>query len=52
MKGGAPMTQDIIIWALLSGMVGLIWVMAIAIHDDNQHLHGSLGGNASPNHRD
>ena len=31
------MTQDIIMWVLLLGLVGLIWVMVLAILDEGHH---------------
>ena len=52
MKGGAPMTQDIIVWALLMGLVGLIWVMALAVLGDNLHAHDKQEGSAQPEPRD
>ena len=42
------MTQDIIVWALLAGLVGLIWVMAIAILGQDHYAHDNRQGSASP----
>ena len=47
-----PMTQDIIEWVLLLGLVGLIWVMALAMLDDNHRSHDKRQGSASPGHVD
>ena len=52
MNGGAPVTQEIIMWTLLAGLVGLIWVMALAILGDNHHAHDNRRENASPEHSD
>jgi hypothetical protein len=37
MKGDAAMTQEIIVWVLLMGLVGLIWVTVLAIRGDDHH---------------
>ena len=52
MKGDAPMTQDIIVWALLVGLVGLIWVMALAVLGDDHHAHDNRQERASPEPHD
>jgi hypothetical protein len=52
MKGDAPMTQDIIVWALLAGLVGLIWVMALAIRGNDHLAHDNRQGSASPEQPD
>lgn len=53
MKGGAPVTQEIIVWVLLlMGLVGLIWVMVLAILGGDHHTHDKRQGSASPEHRD
>ncbi len=46
------MTEDIIVWALLMGMVGLFWVMALAILDDGHHTHDKKRGSALPERLD
>lgn len=46
------MTQDIIVWALLAGLVGLIWVMAIAVLGQDHYTRDNRQGNASPELRD
>ena len=46
MKGDDAMTQAIE-WTLLMGLVGLIWVMVLAILDDNHRTHGKRQGSAS-----
>jgi hypothetical protein len=46
------MTQDIIVWALLMGLVGLIWVMALAVLGDNLDTHDKQEGNAQPEPHD
>ena len=45
------MTQEIIVWALLMGLVGLIWVMVLAILGDEHHTHDNRQGSASPEPR-
>ena len=39
------MTQDLVIGVLLSGLLGLLWVMALAIWDNKPSTseHGELG---------
>ena len=51
MKGDAAMTQALV-WTLLIGLVGLIWVMVLAILGDNHHTHDKRQGSASPEDRD
>ena len=46
------MTQDIIVWALLAGLVGLVWVMAIAILGQDHYTRDNRQGSASPEPRD
>jgi len=45
------MTQDIIMWVLLLGLVGLIWVMVLAILDEGHHRYDNRQGSASPEPR-
>jgi hypothetical protein len=52
MKGYAAMTQGIIVWLLLMGLVGLIWVMVLDILSYNYHSHDERQGSASPEPRD
>jgi hypothetical protein len=52
MKGDAAMTQDIIVWALLVALVGLFWVMALAILDDAHHTHDKKQARVSPEPHD
>ena len=42
------MTEDIIVWALLAGLAGLIWVMALAIRGDAHLSHDNRQGSAQP----
>ena len=51
MKGGATMTQEIIVWALLAGLVGLIWVIAVSILRTDHHSRDNQQGGAQPEHR-
>ena len=37
---------------LLMGLVGLIWVIVLAILDDDQHSHDNRQGSASPEPHD
>jgi hypothetical protein len=50
MKGGATMTQEIIVWALLAGLVGLIWVIAVGILNTGHHSQHNQQGGAQPEH--
>ena len=44
------MTQEIIVWALLAGLVGLIWVIAVGIlSTDHPSQHDQQDG-AQPKH--
>ena len=52
MKGDATMTQGMIVWVLLMGLAGLIWVIALGILDDYHHSHDKRQGSASPEQRD
>ena len=47
LKGEAAMTQPIV-WTLLIGLVGLIWVMVLDILGDDHHPHDNRNGNPSP----
>ena len=49
MKGDAAMTQGMIVSVLLIGLVGLIWVIVLDIHD---HSHDKRQGSVSPEPRD
>lgn len=42
------MTQEIIAWALLAGLVGLIWVMVIAVLDAHHHSQNNQQRSAQP----
>jgi hypothetical protein len=46
------MTQEIILWALLAELVGLFWVMVLAVLDDDRHTHDNRQRTPSPEHRD
>jgi hypothetical protein len=48
MKGDAPMTQWMIVWVLLMGLVGLIWVMVLDFLGDGHHPHDKRQENPSP----
>ena len=52
MKGDAAMTQGIIVWVLLMGLVGLIWVIVLDILGDDRHTYEKRQGSASPEQRD
>lgn len=41
------MTQGIIAWVLLMGLVGLIWVIVLDILGDSHHPHDNRQGNPS-----
>ena len=43
------MTQGMIVWVLLMGLAGLIWVIVLDIHD---HSHDKRQGSAPPEQRD
>ena len=42
------MLQGMIELVLLMGLVGLIWVIVLAILDDKHHRHDNRQGNPSP----
>ena len=44
------MTQEIIVWALLAGLVGLIWVIAVGILSTGHHSQHNQQGGAQPEH--
>ena len=46
------MTQEILLWALVAGLLVFTWVMAVVGLDDDHHTRYDLQGNASPEHRD
>ena len=46
------MTQEIIVWVLLLELVGLIWVMLLAILGNKHHTHDNRQENASVEQRD
>jgi hypothetical protein len=52
MKGDAVMTQGMIVWLLLMGLLGLIWVIVLDILGDNHHIHDKRIGSASPEPHD
>ncbi|MEO5955974.1 MAG: hypothetical protein ABIR36_09840 [Nitrospiraceae bacterium] len=45
------MTQEIIVWALLAELVGLIWVMVVGILSTDHHSRHNQQGDAQPQHR-
>ena len=51
LKGGATMPQEIIVWARLAGLVGLIWVMAVGILGAGPHSQDNQRAGAQPEHR-
>jgi hypothetical protein len=51
MKGDAAMTQALV-WTLLIGLVGLIWVMVLGIRGDKHHRHDKRIGSPSPEPHD
>ena len=46
------MTQGVIVWVLLMGLVGLIWVIVLDMLGDRHHTHGKRQGSVSPEPRD
>jgi len=46
------MTQGSIVWVLLMGLVGVIWVMVLDILGDKHHTHDKRQGNPSPEQHD
>jgi hypothetical protein len=52
MKGDAAMTQGMIVWVLLMGLVGLIWVIVLDILGDDHHTHDNQQGSPSPEPHD
>ena len=52
MKGDATMTQGMIVWVLLMGLAGLIWVIVLDILGDIHHTHDKRQESASPEQRD
>ena len=46
------MTQELILGVLLTGLVGLIWVMTVAILADDRHTAKSHESGGSSGHRD
>jgi hypothetical protein len=52
MKGGAAMTQEVIVGVLLMGLVGLIWVMVLDILGDDHRPHHNRKENPSPEQHD
>ena len=52
MKGDAAMTQGVIVWVLLIGLAGLIWVMVLDILCYDHHSHDKQQESASPKSRD
>ena len=51
MKGDAAMTQALV-WTLLIGLVGLIWVMVLGIRGNDHHPHDKRIGSPSPEPHD
>jgi len=52
MKGDAHMTQEIIVWSLLLALIGLIWVLVLAILGDDHHIQDRENGSASSERSD
>jgi hypothetical protein len=46
------MTQGVIVWVLLIGLAGLIWVMVLDILCYDPHSHDKQQGSAAPEPRD
>ena len=46
------MTQGVIVWVLLMGLVGLIWVIVLDMLGDRHHTHGKRPASASPEQHD
>ena len=45
------MTQEIIVWALLAELVGLIWIMVVGILSADHHSKDNQQTGAQPKHR-
>ncbi|MDP1769501.1 MAG: hypothetical protein Q8L74_11950 [Nitrospirota bacterium] len=45
------MTPEIIVWALLAGLVSLIWVIAVGILRADHHSQDNQQTDAQPEHR-
>ena len=52
MKGDPPMTQEIIVWSLLIGLIGLTWVVVLAILSDDHPTQDRQNGSASSERSD
>ena len=46
------MTQGTIVWVLLAGLVGLIWVIVLDILGEAHHTHDNQQGSSSPEPHD
>jgi len=46
------MTQDIILWALVAGLIGLMWVLVLARLSENHHGEDRRKKSNSPGHSD
>jgi hypothetical protein len=52
MKGNAAMTQGVIVGVLLTGLMGLIWVIVLDLLGDDRHSHDNRQENLSPEPHD
>jgi hypothetical protein len=50
--GDAAMTQGVIVGVLLTGLMGLIWVIVLDLLGDDHHSHDSRQENLSPEPQD
>jgi hypothetical protein len=52
MKGDAAMTQGVIVGVLLTGLMGLLWVIVLDLLGNNHHSHDNRQENPSPEPHD
>ena len=52
MKGDAAMTQGVIVGVLLTGLMGLVWVIVLDLLGDDHHSHDNRQENPSPEPHD
>ena len=51
-KGDAAMTQGVIVGVLLTGLIGLIWVIILDLLGGDHHPRDNRQGNPSPEPHD
>jgi hypothetical protein len=52
MKGDAAMTQGVIVGVLLTGLMGLLWVIVLDLLSNNHRSHDNRQENPSPEPHD